>query len=159
MNFLGWINLLITPPTNFSQSRHSIDIAWWHSMRPRYTQRQKSEKGILWKCLLLNKDCRHDKFILRSITDILRAHNRFVKCVEGSACSLTSHKFLYRPAASPPTNFTNLLGARSTSVTELITNNIFQLTWQIIAYCTKSWKARHYMAQSNAMRHDLWTEI
>ena len=47
-----------------------------------------------------------------SVTDVLRTQSRFVKCVGGSACGLT------------PTNFTNLLWARSTSETDLITNNV-----------------------------------
>ena len=44
------------------------------------------------------------------VTDALRAHSRFVKYV---GCSASS---------SPSTNFTNLLWARSTSVTDLVTN-------------------------------------
>ena len=57
----------------------------------------------------LSKGFRRD-FVIRSVTDVLRTQSRFVKCVGGSACGLT------------PTNFTNLLWARSTSETDLITN-------------------------------------
>ena len=60
----------------------------------------------------LNKGCRRDKFVIRSVTDVLRTQSRYVKCVGGSACGLT------------PINFTNLLWARSTSETDLITNII-----------------------------------
>ena len=45
-----------------------------------------------------------DKFVIKSVTDVLRTHGRFVNY------GLT------------PKNFTNLLLARSTSVTDLITN-------------------------------------
>ena len=62
----------------------------------------------------LNKGCRRDKFVIRSVTDVLRTQSRFVKCVGGSA--------------SPPTNFTNLLWARSTSETDLITNRSTSVT-------------------------------
>ena len=64
-------------------------------------------------CYRLNKGFQRNKFVIRSVADVLRTQSRFVKCVWCSASSLT-----------PPTNFTNLLWARSTSVTDLITNNI-----------------------------------
>ena len=38
----------------------------------------------------LNKGCQRDKFVIRSVTDVLRTQSRFVKCVG------------VRPAASPP---------------------------------------------------------
>ena len=98
------ITCFITPPTSFSQSRHSIDITWRHTLSPRYTQRQKSVTGIHWKCLLrLNKGCWHDKFVIRSVNDILRTQSRFVKCVGGSACGLNPHKF-YKPTLGPKYN-------------------------------------------------------
>ena len=103
--------LLITPPTSFSQSRHSIDVTWRHTLSPRCTQRQKSVTGIHWNAYYrLNKGWCRDKFVIRSVSDVLRTQSRLVKCVGGSACGLT------------PTNFTNLLWARSTSETDLITN-------------------------------------
>ena len=60
---------------------------------------------------MLNKGCWHEKFVVRSVTDVLRTQSRFVKWVGVS------------PATSPPppTNFTNPLWAWSTSVTDLIT--------------------------------------
>ena len=85
----GYIFLIITPSTSFSQSRHSIDVTWWRHLSPRYTQRQKWLTGIHWKCLLSqNKGCRCDKFVIRYITDVLRTQSRFVKCVGGLACGL-----------------------------------------------------------------------
>ena len=39
--------------------------------------------------LRLNKGCWRDKFVIRSVTDVLRTQSRFVKCVGGSACGLT----------------------------------------------------------------------
>ena len=71
-------------------------------------QRESIESAYYW----LNKGCWRDKFVIRSVTDILRTQSRFVKCVGGSACGLI------------PTNFTNLLWAQSTSETDLITNSI-----------------------------------
>ena len=41
-----------------------------------------SVTGIDLKCLLLaKKGCRRDKFVIRSVTDILQTKSRFVKCV------------------------------------------------------------------------------
>ena len=84
----------ITPPTSFSQSRHSIDVTWRHTLSPRCTQRQKSVTGINWNAYYrLNKGWWRDKFVIRSVSDVLRAQSRLVKCVGGSACGLTPHKF------------------------------------------------------------------
>ena len=51
--------------------------------------------------------------VIRSVSDVLRAQSRLVKFVGGGGV---------RPQAEPPTHFTNLLWARSTSQTDLITN-------------------------------------
>ena len=48
----------------------------------------------------LYKGCRRDKFVIRSVADVLRTQSRFVKCVGGSACGLTPHKF-YKPTLGP----------------------------------------------------------
>ena len=37
----------------------------------------------------LTKGCRRDKFVIRSVTDVLHTQSSFVKCVGGSACGLT----------------------------------------------------------------------
>ena len=88
------IKILITPPTSFSQSRHSIDVTWRHTLSPRCTQRQKSVTGIHWNARCrLNKGWWRDKFVIRSVSDVLRTQSRLVKCVGGSACGLTPHKF------------------------------------------------------------------
>ena len=50
--------------------------------------------------------------VIRSVSGVLRAQSRLVKFVGGGV----------RPQAEPPTHFTNLLWARSTSETDLITN-------------------------------------
>ena len=106
------LSVFITPPTSFSQSLQSIDVTWRHTLSPRCTQRQKSVTGIHWNAYYrLNKGWWRDNFVIMSVSDVLRTHSRLVKCVGGSACSLT------------PTNFTNLLWARSTSETDLITNS------------------------------------
>ena len=84
------LSTFITPPTSFSQSRHSIDVTWRHTLSPRCTQRQKSVTGIHWNAYyLLNKGWWRDKFVIRSVSDVLRVQSRFVKCVGGSACGLT----------------------------------------------------------------------
>ena len=84
----------ITPPTSFSRSRHSIDVTWRHTLSPRCTQRQNSVAGIHWNAYYrLNKGWWRDKFVIRPVSDVLRAQSRFVKCVGGSACGLTPHKF------------------------------------------------------------------
>ena len=86
------IALIITPPTSFSQSRHSIDVTWRHTLSPRCTQRQKSVTGIHWNAYYrLNKCWWRDKFVIRSVSDVLRAQSRLVKCVGGSACGLRPH--------------------------------------------------------------------
>ena len=83
---------IITPRTSFSQSRRNIDVTWRYTLRPRYTQRQKSVTDIHWKCFYqLNKGCRHDKFVLRYVTDVLRTQSRFVKCVGGGGVGLRPH--------------------------------------------------------------------
>ena len=51
-------------------------------------------------------------FVIRSVTGVLRAQSRVVKLGGGGGGGQTE----------PPTHFTNLLGVRSTSVTELETN-------------------------------------
>ena len=61
---------------------------------------------------IIGQGCRRDKLVIRSVTDVLRTHSRFVKCVGGSPYGLIPHKF------------TNLLWVRNTSVTDLVTNNI-----------------------------------
>ena len=112
---IAWPWSIITPPTSCSQSRRSFDVTWRHTMSPKYTQRQKSVTGIHWKCLLSAKyRFRCDEFVIRPVTDVLRTNSRFVKCVGGS------------PPPPPHThaNFTILLWARSTSVTDLITNKV-----------------------------------
>ena len=43
--------------------------------------------------MLENKGCERGKFIIRSVTDVLWTNSRFLKCVVGSACGLTSNKF------------------------------------------------------------------
>ena len=66
---------IITPPTSFSQSCHSIDVTWRHTLSPRCTQRQKSVTGIHWNAYYrLNKGWWRDKFVIRSISDVLRPH-------------------------------------------------------------------------------------
>ena len=45
---------------------------------------ESNENAYYW----LNKGCQCDKFIIRSVTDVLRSQSRFVKCVGGSACGL-----------------------------------------------------------------------
>ena len=88
------LSSIITPPTSFSQSRHSIDVTWRHTLSPRCTQRQKSVTGIHWNAYYrLNKGWWHDKFVIRSVSDVLRTRSRLVKRVGGSACGLTPHKF------------------------------------------------------------------
>ena len=85
---LAWydvaINSIITPPTSFSQSRHSVDVTWRHTLSPRCTQRQTSVTGIHWNAYyLLNKGWWRDKFVIRTVSDVLRVQSRFVKMCRG----------------------------------------------------------------------------
>ena len=83
---------IITPTTRFSQSRRSIYVTWRHTLSPRYTPMSKIGNGNPNKNAhyRINKGCWRDKFVIRSVTDILRIQSRFVKCVG------------VRPAALPP---------------------------------------------------------
>ena len=88
------IRRFITPPTSFSQSRHSIDVTWRHTLSPRCTQRQKSVTGILWNAYYrLNKGWWRDKFVIRSVSNVLRAQSRLVKFVGGEAAGLRNRPY------------------------------------------------------------------
>ena len=89
----------------------SCDGILWVQGIPNVKKRQRESIEIAY--YRLNKGCRRDKFVIRSVTDVLRTRSRFVKCVGGSACGFTPHKF-YKPTL-----------ARSTSETDLITYKIF----------------------------------
>ena len=71
---LGGPPSIITSPTSFSQSRRSTDVTWRHTLGPRYTWRQKgyreSNENAYYR---LNKGCQRDKFVIRSVTDVLQA--------------------------------------------------------------------------------------
>ena len=85
-------------------------ILWAQGIPNVKNQRRESiENAYYW----LNKCCQLDKFVIRSVTDVLRTKSMFVKCVGVWF------------AASTSTNLTNLLSPQSKSVTDLITNKGF----------------------------------
>ena len=100
-DFAGVICCFITPPTSFTNrvaALTSRDGILWVQGIPDVKKRYwESIENAYYR---LNKGCRRDKFVIRSVTDVLRTQSRFVKCVGGSACGLTPHKF-YKPTLGP----------------------------------------------------------
>ena len=109
-----WPTVGFEPPTFRFRGGHNIQLQNLSRLQLASANRVAaltSHDGILWvqgipdvkkwyresienAYFRLNKGCLRDKFVIRSVTDVLRTQSRFVKCVGGSACGLTPPQIL-----------------------------------------------------------------